>query len=258
MSTLLLLDIGNTTIKIGLAEAKSPVTSFVLPTRADETADSFGLTLAAMLAAEGHSPASVTAAAASSVVPSMNPVVREALWRRFRIKPVFFPDDHALPIENRYERPREVGADRLVTAFACRQLYTAENIICIDYGTASTFDVISGNAYMGGLICPGVMSSTRALATQTAKLPQITLELDSPEIHVGKSTADSLNQGLMFGFASMTEGMCARLARTLDGEVKVVATGGFAAKLAQVCDCLDDVRPDLLLEGLRKAHGMIK
>lgn len=257
MSTLLLLDIGNTSIKIGLAKAKCPITSVTLPTRHDETADSFGLILAAMLSAEGHPPNSVTAAAVSSVVPGLNRVVREAAWRRFRIKPTFFPDDKPLPIENRYERPQEVGADRLVTAYASREIYGTPNIICIDYGTASTFDVISGNAYMGGLICPGVMSSTRALATQTAKLPQITLELDSPDIHVGKSTADSLNQGMIFGFASMTEGIVRRLAATLDGPVTVVATGGFASRIASVCECLDDVRPDLLLEGLRKAHGMI-
>lgn len=258
MSATLLMDIGNSNIKIGLAPDEGSVLSFVLPTRHDDTPDSLGLALASLVQGSRAEGQSVTACAACSVVPSMNPVVVKALSRRFGITPVFFPDDYELPIENRYERPREVGADRLVTAFAARELFVTPNIITIDFGTATTFDVVSGNAYIGGLICPGVMSSARAMSTQTAKLPQITLELKSNRIQVGKSTADSLNQGMIFGFASMTEGLCRRLAETLEGEVTVVATGGFAETMAAVCPCLDDVRPDLLLEGLRKAHGMLK
>lgn len=258
MNITLLFDIGNTNIKIGMASGDKPLQSFVLPTRHDETSDSLGLALASLVRDAGLDPYAVKAAAACSVVPSMNPVIRKALKRRFQISPVFFPDDHELEIENRYERPREVGADRLVTAFAARERFDTPNIVVIDYGTATTFDVVSGNAYMGGLICPGVMSSTRAMSTQTAKLPQITLELESHEIHVGRSTSDSLNQGMIFGFAGMTEGLCRRLEATLQGDTTIVATGGFAETLAQVCPCLDEVRPDLLLEGLRKAHGMLK
>jgi type III pantothenate kinase len=258
MNLTLLLDVGNSNLKVGLAREDGEIASFVLPTRHDDTADSLGLALTGLVSSAGRSVNNVAAAAACSVAPSMNPVVRRALSRYFDVSPVFLPDDHELPIENRYERPREVGADRLVTAFAAREIFAAPNVIVVDFGTATTFDVVSGNAYLGGLICPGVMSSTRAMSTQTAKLPQISLEIDSPEISVGKSTADSLNQGMVFGFASMVEGLCARLADTLDGDVNVVATGGFAATLAPVCPCLEHVRPDLLLEGLRKAHRMLR
>lgn len=190
----------------------------------------------------------------SSVVPPTSALLKPACRRFFDHDPKFVPGDIPLPLENRYERPGEVGADRLVTAYAARRLSAAEHIIVADFGTATTFDVVSGNAYMGGLICPGVLSSAGALASRTAKLPQITLELTDQAIHPGRSTADSLNQGFIFGFASMAEGIVARLKATLPGEVSTMAVGGFAEKVAAVCDCFDEVRPDVLLEGLRWAH----
>jgi type III pantothenate kinase len=116
---------------------------------------------------------------------------------------------------------------------------------------------VQGNAYLGGLICPGVLSSARALATGTAKLPHITLELDPSEpagcLHIGRSTAQSLNQGLLFGFAAMVEGLAARLATTLGvclGDVQLIATGGFAKPIARLCPAINEVREDLLLDGL--------
>ena len=116
---------------------------------------------------------------------------------------------------------------------------------------ATNFDCVTGNAYLGGLICPGVMSSLGALATRTAQLPRIALTAHADVPIVGRSTVTSLNHGFLFGFASMTEGLYARLTKTLEGPVAFVATGGFAPDVARVVDCFDLVRPDLVLEGLR-------
>jgi type III pantothenate kinase len=252
---LLLLDIGNTNTKIGVAAGVGPIAAYSLPTHDKGTADAWGFALESILKREGISAVNLEAVVVSSVVPPTNALLKPACRRFFNRDPQFVPGDIALPLENRYERPGEVGADRLVTAYAARRLSTAEHIIVADFGTATTFDVVSGNAYMGGLICPGVLSSAGALASRTAKLPQITLELTEPTIQPGRSTADSLNQGFIFGFASMAEGILARLKATLPGEVFTMAVGGFAEKVAAVCDCFDEVRPDVLLEGLRWAYN---
>jgi len=126
--------------------------------------------------------------------------------------------------------------------------------VSVDFGTATTFDVVRGSSYLGGLICPGVLSSARALAQDTAKLPQIDLEPSSLKLTIGRSTVESLNQGLLFGFASMVEGILDRLEDHLGEPVTVVATGGFAAQLARVCPAIANVRPELLLEGLRLVY----
>ena len=192
----------------------------------------------------------------SSVVPPVDSCLRAAARKYFHLEAAFVPTDLPPAIENRYARPQEVGADRLVTAFAARRLFPhAERIIVIDFGTATTFDCVAGDAYLGGLICPGVHSSARALATGTAKLPRITPEVMDETAHsqlaIGRSTAQSLNHGFVFGFAAMAEGLCERLRERLGGEALVVGTGGFAQGLAAVCPCLTEIRPDLLLEGLR-------
>ncbi len=257
----LLLDIGNTTITLGLdREGVKAFEVFNLPTRTNETSDSLGLALLGLCSQAGISAGDVAACVACSVAPFVDPLLRQACRRFFGVDVRFVPEDLPVPLENRYERPFEVGADRLVTAFAARELCDAAALIVIDFGTATTFECVLGNAYLGGLICPGVLSSASALATRTAKLPQIRLELESAEMHIGQSTSASLNQGLIFGFASMTEGLCARLRNMLhdmgaSGSVPVVATGGFAPVIAQVCGCFDHLRPDLLLEGLRTLHA---
>ncbi|OGR40318.1 MAG: pantothenate kinase [Desulfovibrionales bacterium GWA2_65_9] len=264
MDTVLLLDVGNTNVKIGLAQpGRGLVSTYALPTApagSVGTADDWGLKLLEICRAQGMDPGEIIDIVACSVVPPMNPVLTRAAARFFgqpgqNIR--FVPDDIALAIENRYARPQEVGADRLVTAFAARAACQAHTLIVVDFGTATTFDCVQGGAYLGGLICPGVLSSARALATGTAKLPHITLEIDPTELagslHIGRSTAESLNQGLLFGFAAMVEGLACRLATTLGvapNDAHLIATGGFAKTIATLCPAIDEVREDLLMDGL--------
>ena len=268
MDTLILLDVGNTNVKIGIAR-KGPcpqwsiTASYALPTAPSgnlDTSDSWGLKLLDICRVEGVTPGQVVDIVASSVVPPMNPILSRAAQRFFGLRvsyvPGAAPEGVPLPIENRYARPAEVGADRLVTAFAARQLLAARTFIAVDFGTATTFDCVQENAYLGGLICPGVLSSARALATGTAKLPHITLEIDESALRVGQSTSESLNQGLIHGFAAMVEGLHVRLAKALGEEpadVPLMATGGFAARVARVCPAIAEVREDLLLDGLLRA-----
>ncbi len=260
---LLLLDVGNTSTKVGLAGPDGLAASLVLPTEQPGTADSWGLRLDAAVAhalgvAPGAAGTAVSELAVSSVVPPVDSCLRAAADKYFKTRAVFVPRELPLAIENRYARPQEVGADRLVTAFAARRLFPeAQRIIIIDFGTATTFDCVDGDAYLGGLICPGVHSSARALASGTAKLPLITPEVmdatANSRLAIGRSTSQSLNHGFVYGFAAMAEGLCRRLRQRLGDDALVVATGGFAPGLAAICPCLEEIRPDLLLEGLRLA-----
>lgn len=251
---LFLFDLGNTNMKISLASAQGVEQSLVVPTR-EYTADSLGLMLINACSFFKIGADMVRAWVVSSVVPPMDRVL-VAAGERFFGCPIFFvPGDISLPIENRYARPQEVGADRLVAAYAGRQLFKERTLILVDFGTATTFDCVQGNAYLGGLICPGVLSSVRALGTKTAKLPQISLETTGSDVEVGRDTATSLNQGIVHGFAAMLEGLTDRLKKSLGDEgALVVATGGFADKIVPVCSGIDHVQPDLLMQGLRMAY----
>lgn len=262
MDTVILLDVGNTNVKVGLARPGQGLAAcYALPTSPADTPDAWGLRLLDICRVENVSPGEVTGFAAASVVPPMNPVLSRAAARFFDRPLRFAPGDIPIPMENRYARPAEVGADRLMTAFAARACCDAPALVVVDFGTATTFDCVLGEAFVGGLICPGVLSSARALATGTAKLPHITLEIGPKPpgggLEIGRSTSRSLNVGLIHGFASMVEGLAGKLAATLlpgsEDLVRVVATGGLAARIAAVCPAIHEVREDLLMEGLWRA-----
>ncbi|MDR2504101.1 MAG: type III pantothenate kinase [Deltaproteobacteria bacterium] len=252
MAFVLLLDIGNTNIKIGLADGGGLKNSFSLPASRDYTADYLGLLLLQILRRCSCEPDDIEAVLACSVVPGLDPPLRLACTDYLGHSLVLVPQDLSVPLENCYAEPTQVGADRLVGAYAARELFPAPaSIICVDYGTATTFDCVEGRAYLGGLICPGVLSSASVLSSRTAKLPAVSLETDDSFPLPGRSTSVSMNHGFIFGFAAMTEGLCARLSKGLSQPCFVLATGGFAPALSKVTSCFDVVRPDLLLEGLR-------
>lgn len=246
----LLIDVGNTNTKIGVAREDAIVDSFVLPTDLEETADTFGFKVNGLCRCLGVSLRDVKSWVVSSVVPPVDQLLAQAGERFGRLEVQFVPRDIPVPLHNRYANPREVGADRLVTSFAARRLFEQPNLIVIDFGTATTVECVCHDEYLGGFICPGVFSSLRALAVKTAKLPRISLDIASSKLEIGVSTETSMNQGFVFGFASMIEGLCSRLKRELRGEVQVVATGGFARKIALACSAIDVVQEDLLLKGL--------
>ncbi len=247
-----LFDIGNTHSKIGFATKSALESAYALPTDRRSTSDALGIALQGLLRHVGISSKEIEACVGSSVVPAISSMVREACARFWGQTFLLAPEDLPVPLENRYANPAEVGSDRLVGAYAARCLMPEpRSIISVDYGTATTFDCVTENTYLGGLICPGIFSSLEALAGRTAKLPHIALSVDEDSPVVGRSTVLSINHGFIFGFAAMTEGLCRRLADTLEGPVGTIATGGFAGSLARVAPYFDSVRPDLLLEGLR-------
>lgn len=251
----LLFDVGNTNIKLCLADEHRLGRAYSLPSTNRETADSLGLTIAAICGREGVAEHDVQAWVLSSVVPPLSGLLTQACARFFSCPALFVPEDIPLSLDNHYARPQEVGADRLLGSFAARRLFSDHTLIVVDFGTATTFDCVQGNAFLGGLICPGVLSSVTALGSQTAKLPQISLELDASDLDIGTSTRQSLNHGVLFGFASLLEGIGRRLKTRLgDDRARIVATGGYARQLAAITDCIDNLAPDLLLQGLQAAY----
>ena len=250
---LLLFDIGNTSTKIGLADAGRVLTTYSLRTDAEQTADSLGLGLLTLCGHAGLELDSVRACMVSSVVPDVTPTLREALTSYVR-RPVFFvPADVPLPLENRYARPEQVGADRLVGAYAARRLCPEpESLMVVDFGTAVTFDCIARDAYEGGLIFPGPKTALAALARHAAQLTRVDLEVDALTPSIGRDTTTSIQHGLVFGFVGMVEGLVARLRPQLPGTTRILATGGFAQSIARLSPVFDEVLPSLLLEGLRR------
>ncbi|CAM2056546.1 Type III pantothenate kinase [Desulfovibrionales bacterium] len=258
----LVCDIGNTNIKFGIFSylgygdvipTLPKSISYVLSTVEAGTADSLGLRLLALLDHAGYAPGEIVACVVCSVVPSVDLILGQVCRRYLGCALFFVPGDLPLPLENRYLRTQEVGVDRLVGAYAATVLYPAPAHVVVDFGTATTFDCVIDGVYLGGLICPGVLSSVRALATQAAKLSQISLDVDATALVIGRSTSQSLNHGFVFGFAALAEGLIQRLRPLLgwpDCTLTVVATGGFAEKIASVASCFDVVLPDLILGGL--------
>lgn len=252
---LLLCDIGNTTIKTGFANKKRTVTSYNLPVGKEETSDSIGLAIRNILGHAGIDSSAIKACIVSSVVPALDVLLKEAV-ARYLGAPIFFvPADLPVPLENRYARPEEVGSDRLVGAYSARRIYPdAPGLIVVDFGTAVTFDCVMEHTYMGGLIFPGPQTCVTALARATARLPNVGLDIRPCDPAPGRDTVTSIQHGLLFGFASLAEGLCGRLKRQLPRPVKIIATGGFAASIGRISPVFDAVLPTLLLDGLRRLY----
>ncbi len=185
----------------------------------------------------------------ASVVPQATKKLEQAL-KRLKVKnTIILGKNLVVPIKNLYQFPQEVGQDRLINAFAAIKLYGYPAIV-VDFGTAITFDVISEKKeYLGGMILPGLETSLRALAEKTALLPKIGLSAPPKNI-IGKNTRDSMLSGVIFGFASLTDGVIKKLKQKLGKNIKVIGTGGDSKFILRHCQELSAVDINLTLKGL--------
>ena len=253
MGKILLFDAGNTNTKVCLADDQGLNESYTLPTRPANTADDWGLKIESILLREEIEPTDIEACVISSVVPPLDPLITRMATRFLECESVFAGRDLTIDLDNEYARPEQVGADILVGCYSARMTYDEKNLIVIDFGTATTCACVQGTAFKGGLICPGVLSSASALAGGTAKLPKVDLAVKSGTLTWGTSTDECLNQGFIFGFASMIDGLVNKLSAQLKNPF-VVATGGLAPTIAQISETIDELRPDLVMEGLWMAY----
>jgi len=246
---ILVLDVGNTNIVLGVYEGAKLVRSWRISTDKDKTCDEYGIQIRVLFQYSNIKHESVEAIVVSSVVPPVTPALEEMCQKYFGIAPLVVGPGVKTAMPIRYDNPKEVGADRIVNAIAAYEIYGGP-LIVVDFGTATTFDAISKNGeYLGGAIAPGIGISTEALYTRAAKLPRI--ELTKPKTVIGKNTVSSMQAGIIYGFVGQTDGIISRMKRELGGEPIVVATGGLATLISKESTGINHVNSNLTLEGLR-------
>jgi type III pantothenate kinase len=247
---LMVLDVGNTHTVIGLFQNDELIHDWRIHTDASITEDEFSVTITNLFSIRNLSESKIHKVVISSVVPPMMRMLNAFCRKYLSLDPVWIDSNNVgMPIL--YTNPAEVGADRIVNAVAAFHKYNAP-LIVIDFGTATTFDVISGNGeYLGGAISPGIGIAAEALFQRTSRLPRVDLATP-PDTVIGKDTATSMKAGILLGYAELVDGIVRRIkAEALFPEVKVIATGGLASLMQNISGTIESVEPDLTLEGLR-------
>jgi type III pantothenate kinase len=246
---LLVIDVGNTNTVIGLYDQDELVHDWRIRTVADHTVDEYGMLIYNLYKNAKTRPRAIKDIIISCVVPTMLNILEPLCEKYFNVKPLIVGPGIKTGMPILYDNPREVGADRIVNAVAAYEKYGGD-IVVVDFGTATTFDYISKKGeYMGGCISPGIMIASEALFNKTAKLPRV--ELSRPKSVIGKDTVSSMQAGILFGYASLVDGLVNRIKAEIKSDPKVIATGGLATVIAPETKSIDVVDEMLTLEGLR-------
>lgn len=246
---LLAVDVGNTHTVLGLFEGPRLIADWRIATRHDMTCDELGVLWRSLLEQADLAHQVLEGMIVSSVVPDLDAAIALTGRKYFEQQPMFVGPGIKTGLPILYENPHEVGADRIVNAVAAKERYGAP-VIVLDFGTGTTFDLVSANGeYIGGIIAPGLGVSAEALFSKAARLHRV--EVRRPEHVVGRNTEESLRAGLYYGYLSMVEGLIARINDSLDQPAPVIATGGLATVFAEDLEVLHAVDPGLTLEGLR-------
>ncbi|MDA8232346.1 MAG: type III pantothenate kinase [Magnetospirillum sp.] len=250
---LLAIDCGNTNIVFAVFDGDALKGEWRASTDVERTADELGVWLTQLLSIEGLSRRDIDAAIIASVVPAMVFNLKTLCRRYFKCEPLVVGDDGVdLGLEIRLDRPEEVGADRLVNAVAAHQRYSGP-LIVIDFGTATTFDVVDADGnYCGGAIAPGINLSLRALHMAAAKLPRVAI--GRPKQVIGKATVPAMKSGIFWGYVGLIEGLVTRIQEEFGQDMMVVATGGLAPLFIEATPMIHKLDPDLTLRGLLAIH----
>ena len=270
---LLVLDVGNTETELGLFPLRGDGTAspeltahWRIATSTKQTADEYGVLLRQLFAMRGLELSAVHGLIVASVVPPLDGLLRQMSERyigsggggsgggakgggtKGGLKPLFIEPGIKTGMPVHYDNPAEVGADRIVNAVAAYEKFK-QSCVVVDFGTATTFDAISGHGeYLGGAIAPGIGISAEALFERAARLPRV--EIKRPPHVVGSNTVHSLQSGLFFGYVGLVDGVLERMLGEL-GPAKVIATGGLAPFIASGSRFLSEIDETLTLSGLR-------
>jgi type III pantothenate kinase len=246
---LLAADVGNTHTVLGVFSGEKLVADWRMSSLAHRTVDEIWLMIRSFCDSAGISAKEISSVGVSSVVPELTEVFESIAREHIRVEPVTINASLNLGMKNLYADPGSVGADRLCNAIAGFAKYGGP-LIVIDFGTATTYDVVSASGdYLGGIITLGLEASAAELHRRAAKLPRI--ELRFPETVVGRDTASSMQSGLMFGTVEAIEGIVVRIRRELESTARVIATGGLASVVAEHTDFIEACEPTLVLDGVR-------
>ena len=250
---LIAVDAGNTHTVVGLFDGDELVDHWRIATNAARTSDEHALLLSQFLAQHGRGFDDVTGTVVSSTVPRLTAVLRTLAERYLSVAPVVLEPGTRSGIPILYDNPRQVGPDRIANAVAAWDRYGGPTIM-VDFGTATTVDAISAKGeYLGGAILPGIEITLDALFARAAALSWV--ELAKPRRVIGKSTTESVQSGVLYGFASAVDGLVTRFQSEL-GPCTVVSTGGLAELIAPLSETIQHHDPWLTLRGLRLIHAM--
>ncbi len=253
---LLAVDVGNTNLVFALVEEGVIRTRWRIATDPRRTADEYAVWLHQLLEMEGFEHGDVDAVIIGIVVPRALHNLQTLARKYFGVEPIVAgvaPAEWGIELD--VEEPGSVGADRILNAIAAHAVHEGDLII-IDFGTATTFDVIDfGGAYKGGIIAPGINLSLDALVAAAAKLPRVAIEAPESLSVIGRTTEDQMHIGIYWGYVAMMEGLITRLRAEIGRPVTVIGTGGLAALFDQHVALFDSIEPDLTLQGLAMLHA---
>lgn len=248
---LLAIDAGNTNVVFALVKDRAIIARWRIATDPRRTADEYAVWLSQLLQLEGHDRAEIGGVIIATVVPRALHNLQTLARKYFGGEPLIAgqpPVEWGIEID--VKEPGSLGADRAVNTVAAHALYPGD-LIVIDFGTATTFDLIDyTGAYKGGIICPGINLSLDALVTAAAKLPRIAIEAPADMSVIGRDTVSQMHIGIYWGYIAMMEGLVARMKAEVGRPVKVIATGGLAILFEKQTDVFDSVEPDLTIQGL--------
>lgn len=249
---ILVIDVGNTNIVLGIYNGKELLHHWRLSTNRSATVDEYGMSIHNLFHYAGMRMDQIEGVIISSVVPPLMRMLEQLSLKYVRKTPLIVGPGVKTGLNIRYENPREVGADRIVNSVAGIEKYGAPLII-VDFGTATTFDYIDPSGdYLGGAIVPGIGISTEALYQRAAKLPRI--ELTKPKSVIGRNPVTSMQAGIIYGYAGQVDGIVNRIRAEFGVSPRVVATGGLAELIAAESETIQEVDPLLTLEGLRMIY----
>ncbi len=246
---LLTIDAGNTNIVFGLFEGDRLIHQFRCESGRQRTSDEYAVFMRQMLLLKDVDYRRIDAGILASVVPSLTDVMIEMVRRAFAREPLVVGPKTRSGMAILYENPREVGADRIVNAVAAYEQVKG-GVIVVDFGTATTFDCVSEKGeYLGGVIAPGIQISADALFAHAAKLPRV--EIAKPARVIGRTPVQSMQSGIVFGYAGLVDGVVARIKAELGYPCAVIGTGGLAGLIAPLTASIERVDDALTLHGLR-------
>ena len=252
---ILCLDVGNTNIKYAVFEGDTLKLSFRVATEYKKTSDEYGGQLISILGNNGINPADINGGIISSVVPQLDYTLDRMCQTYLKYKPLMLGPGLKTGLNLKVDDAKEVGADRVVNNVSAVKKY-GYPLIIIDFGTATTFNVINDKSqFIGGVIAPGIKGSLDSLVNGTAKLPRV--EIERPKQVIGKNTVTNMQSGIFFGFAGLVEYVVKKIKRELKlDNVKVVATGGFSEVIAGEISCIDEVDKLLTINGLKYLYDL--
>lgn len=246
---LLVIDVGNSNIVLGIYDDTSLVKDWRISTDKSKTADEYGILVHDLLRLAGIAFADIRDLIISSVVPTLTGVLEKLSRQYFGLTPYVVGPGIKTGMSIHYDNPKEVGADRIVNAVAGYEKFKTALII-VDFGTATTFDYVNRKGeYCGGAIAPGLMISMEALFQRASKLPRV--EIVKPPAIIAKNTVNSMQAGIFYGYVGLVDEIVGRMKRESKENLKVIATGGLAGLIAPESKTIDGVEEYLTLEGLR-------